>query len=219
MRRAVAVVIGVGVLAAAIAVGAWLLRSGEAGPTRAAEPDPASSAPTPEPGPVPRQATCGDAHAEPFEPDRISIEGIVDDAEVVGTPRDSRGVPGVLSLGATEQFAYDVDGIRPGEPRGNVLINTHTWPDGDGAGYPALGNALLDRLDLGDRIVLSGDGWKLCYEVTRIVKVLASEGYPPYYATEGPPRVAIIVCSGKRTGPGEWTHRTMWFARATAVDR
>ncbi len=212
MQRAVAVVVGVVVLAAAIAVGAWLLRSGDAGPTRAAEPEPTAS--PPEPGPVLREAPCGDTHAEPFVPDRISIEGIVDDAEVIGTPRDSSGVPGVLPLNATPQFAYDVEATRPGEPRGNVLLNTHTWPDGS-----AMGNRLLRDLELGDRIVLAGAGHELCYEVTRIVRVLATEGYPPYYATKGPPRVAIIVCSGERTGPGEWTHRTMWFARATAVDR
>ena len=33
------------------------------------------------------------------------------------------------------------------------------------------------------------------------------------YATNGPPQAVIIVCSGKRTAPGVWTHRTIWFAR------
>lgn len=215
MQRAAAALAGVVVLVAALALAAWLWWPDGDAPTRAAEPEPPTTTrATPEREPDLRPATCGDTHAEPFDPDRISIEGIVEDAEVIGTPRDDRGVPGVLSLGATEEFAYDVDGIRPGEPRGNVLLNTHTWPDGS-----AMGNRLLRDLDLGDRIVLAGGGHELCYEVTRIVKVLASEGYPPYYATEGPPRVAIIVCSGERTGPGEWSHRTMWFARATAVDR
>ncbi len=44
--------------------------------------------------------------------------------------------------------------------------------------------------------------------------MLAADGYPPYYDADGPPRVAIIVCSGTRTGPGEWSHRTIWFGRA-----
>jgi len=24
--------------------------------------------------------------------------------------------------------------------------------------------------------------------------------------------VVIVVCSGERLGPGDWTHRTLWFA-------
>ncbi len=214
MRRAVAA-LGAVVVLVGVAVGAWCLSSGDDPATSgAADPEPTTGAVTPEPGPVLRQAPCGDAHSAPFTPDRISVEGVVDDAEVIATPRDSSGVPGVLPLSSTEEFAWDAGGIRPGEPRGNVLLNTHTWPDGS-----AMGNRLLRDLDLGDRIVLAGEGHELCYEVTRVVKVLASQGYPPYYATGGPPRVAIIVCSGERTGPGEWSHRTMWFARATATDR
>ena len=82
--------------------------------------------------------------------------------------------------------------------RGNVLLNTHTWPDGS-----ALGNALLDRLRTGrpDRAARQQRRPALLRGQPR-VEVPASEGYPPYYRTDGPPRVAIIVCSGTRSGRG-----------------
>ena len=43
-------------------------------------------------------------------------------------------------------------------------------------------------------------------------RVLASEGLPRYYDTDGPPQIAIVVCSGRRLGPGNWEKRTVWFA-------
>ena len=90
-----------------------------------------------------------------------------------------------------------------------MLLNTHTWPDGS-----ALGNALLERLRKGDQLVLQGsNGARLCYEVTREVEVLASEGYPPYYRTDGPPRSRSSSARATRSGAGEWSHRTIWFAR------
>ena len=48
---------------------------------------------------------------------------------------------------------------------------------------------------------------------TKRIEVLDADGYPPYYEREGPPQIAIIVCSGRRLGPGHWTHRTIWFAK------
>jgi hypothetical protein len=76
-----------------------------------------------------------------------------------------------------------------------------------------VGNALLDGLHVGDRLRLDGEGFRLCYRVFMRIELSVEEGYPPYYAEHGPPRAAIIVCSGRRTGPGEWSHRTIWFAR------
>ncbi|MDZ5622326.1 class F sortase [Nocardioides bizhenqiangii] len=189
----------------------WLLRSDTgSGPAPDASPSAAASrsaeaAPTigPEPG------LCDREVEEPFTPHRIAIEGVVDRAEVVGVARDDRGVTGVLPISNKADVAWDLGGIRPGSHRGNVLLNTHTWPDGS-----ALGNALLDRLREGDRIVLRGsNGVRQCYEVTREIEVLARAGYPPYYRTDGPHQVAIIVCSGTRSAAGEWSHRTIWFAR------
>jgi hypothetical protein len=187
----------------------WLLRS-DADPTPDATPLAATSKSTESAQSIdPEGGLCTPAATEPFTPHRIAIEGVVDRAEVVGVARDDRGVTGVLPISNRYDVAWDLDGIRPGSRRGNVLLNTHTWPDGS-----ALGNLLLDGLRKGDRIVLRGsNGVRLCYQVARRVEVLASDGYPPYYRTHGPPQVAIIVCSGTRSSAGEWSHRTIWFAR------
>ena len=39
---------------------------------------------------------------------------------------------------------------------------------------------------------------------------------PRYSVTDGPPQLAIVVCSGRRLGPGVWTKRTVWFASPSA---
>ena len=60
---------------------------------------------------------------------------------MITPPRDAAGIPGVppLSSAGKTVFAWDREqGIRPGDRRGNVLLNAHTWPDGS-----ALGNRLL----------------------------------------------------------------------------
>jgi hypothetical protein len=190
----------------------WLLRS-DADPDPDAMPPVATSKSTESAQSIdPERGPCDPAATKPFTPHRIAIEGVVDRAEVVGVARDDRGVTGVLPISNKVDVSWDLDGIRPGSRRGNVLLNTHTWPDGS-----ALGNLLLDRLRKGDRIVLLGsNGARLCYQVAREVEVLASDGYPPYYRTAGPPQVAIIVCSGTRSSAGEWSHRTIWFARPIA---
>lgn len=148
------------------------------------------------------------ATAEPFVPSQIAVQGVVRRAEVMALPRDANRVPGVPPIGRKHTFAWDRPGIRPGEPRGNVLMNVHTWPDGS-----ATGNALLRELRMGDRIDVFGEGRRLCYEVTERIEVAVEDGYPPYYDTEGPAQLAIVVCSGDRRGPGDWSHRTIWFAR------
>ena len=192
----------------------WLLPS-DPEPAIDAAPPPAPTGGTPtETAPTidPARGPCVPAANRPFTPHRITIEGVVDRAEVVGVARDSRDVTGVLPFSNKADVAWDLGGIRPGSRRGNVLLNTHTWPDGS-----ALGNALLDRLGKGDRMLLQGsNGALLCYEVTRRLEVFASAGYPPYYRSDGPPRIAFIVCSGTRSAAGEWSHRTIWFARPEA---
>jgi hypothetical protein len=105
-------------------------------------------------------------------------------------------------------FAWDrKQGIRPGDPAGNVLLNAHTWPDGS-----ALGNRLLAGLHKGDRIVVRGVDTRLCYRVTERIEVPADKKMPRYYAKTGRPQLAILVCSGRRLGPGNWEKRTIWFA-------
>jgi hypothetical protein len=129
---------------------------------------------------------------------------------VVAPPRDADDIPGTppLTTAGKELFGWDrAQGIRPGDPRGNVIVNAHTWPDGS-----ALGNRLLAELARGDRVYVRGAGARLCYRVTERVEVPAEDGLPRYYAKTGPPRLAILVCSGRRLGPGIWTKRTVWFA-------
>ncbi|KAA1417013.1 class F sortase [Nocardioides humilatus] len=185
----------------------WLLRP-DAEPEKAADPAPTVplvKVPAPTVRPVP--GPCDDPARHAFPPEAITIDGIADAVAVIGVPRDSRGVTGVLPSSDKYDFAWDLGGIEPGSKHGNVLLNTHTWPDGT-----ALGNKLLADLDEGDQLLVTGEDASLCYEVTERIEVLATEGYPPYYDEDGPPQIAIIVCSGTRTGPGQWTHRTMWFA-------
>ena len=129
---------------------------------------------------------------------------------MVTPPRDADGVPGVAPLTSDGKsvFAWDrAQGIRPGDPAGNVLLNAHTWPDGS-----ALGNRLLAGLQRGDRIIVQGVKARLCYRVTERVEVPAERDMPRYYTTDGAPQLAIVVCSGRRLGPGVWEKRTVWFA-------
>lgn len=173
-------------------------------PVATASPTPAST-PTPSPtGP------CADQATEPFTPTKITVPGVVRDARMLALPRDANNVPGVppVSGPGKQQVAWDrPPGIKPGSSQGNVLLNTHTWPDGS-----ALGNKFLAELDKGDLIIVRGKGAEVCYEVNERIEVREEDGYPPYYDKEGPPQIALLVCSGKRLGPGQWTHRTIWFA-------
>ncbi len=223
---------GVAVLLAVAAV--WLLRDtgdGSADPATAA---PDRSAPATPPATPRATATSGaspatsgaspatsgaspattagacDTDTGGVRPRRIAVPGLTDRVRVVAPPRDANGVPGVppLTEAGKRVFAWDREqGVEPGDAAGNVLLNAHTWPDGS-----ALGNTLLDGLHRGDRIVVRGEGRRLCYRVTERVEVLAEDGLPRYYDADGPPRLAIVVCSGRRLAPGVWEKRTVWFA-------
>jgi len=184
---------------------AWLLR-----PDDATGRPFAMGSPVLQPVAVPR-GTCAEPATSPFTPTSVTIPHVIKDGQVLALPRDSRNVPGVPPTSAKFTFAWDRPGIKPGSERGNVLLNAHTWPDGS-----AVGNVMLDKLHEGDRIILRGGRSELCYTVSERIEVLASKGYAPYYARDGLPQIALIVCSGKRLGPGEWTHRTIWFAGPTA---
>ncbi len=152
--------------------------------------------------------------ARPFEPTRVDVPGVDRGAGVVFPARVRVDVPGTPSTDSTgkQQFAYDrVQDVQPGDRRGNVLLNAHTFPDGS-----ALGNRLLDGLREGGRLVLSDGDRRLCYRVTERLEVSADANFYRYYDQDGPARVAIVVCSGERLGPGIWTRRTVWFARPSA---
>lgn len=180
-------------------------------PARSAAP--ATSTPAPASraaSPSPLRAACP-ATARRFEPTSIDVLGVGRRIPVITPPRDARDVPGTPPLTATGKrvFAFDRgQGVEPGDRRGNVLLNAHTYPDGS-----ALGNDLLLSTAKGDRIVVHGQGGRrLCYTVRDVTQVRASEGFPAYYAKDGRPQLAIIVCSGRRLGPGEWESRTIFFA-------
>lgn len=188
----------------------WLGRDAE--PAAAPAPTPAPTA-TPTPTPTAEPAPCAGQARAGFVPTRLSAPGVVRQAAVIGVPRDADGVVGVLPHADNENFAWDLGGVEPGSPEGHVLLNTHTWPGSNEGGYPAMGNRLLDRLHEGDRIILSGDGGAFaCYRVAKRVEVPTEQGYPGWSAADGPPLVVIVVCSGERRGPGDWSHRTLWFA-------
>jgi hypothetical protein len=153
---------------------------------------------------------CPEAE-RPFVPKTIVIPGVDRHSTVLAMRRDRRNVPGTAPLTdrGKAQFAWDKpDHILPGSRRGNVKLNAHTYPDGS-----ALGNRLLRGLTKGDRIIVHGaKGQRLCYKVTDRFQVSGYRTYRPYFATRGRPQLAIIVCSGVRRGPGNWTHRTIWYA-------
>src|SRR5690348_15417403 len=120
---------------------------------------------------------CGNPAKKPFVPKQISIAGVANRANVLALPRDANNVPQappLSDIGKTE-FAWDAPTIKPGEPKGNVLINAHTWPDGS-----AMGNHLLEHLDIGDRIVVHGTYAELCYKVTKRTVIVASDGSAEY---------------------------------------
>lgn len=188
----------------------WFLLRDDPAPGKAAEPRTTVTPTTPVP--VPR-TMCDRSARAGFVPTEISVEGVVRRARVLAVPRTPNDVPGVPPVNEKNVFAWDLGGVEPGSDTGHVLLNTHTWPDGS-----AMGNALLGALEVGDELVLRGDGRFACYRVTERVEVRDSDGFPGYKATDGPPEVVIIVCSGERTGPGQWTHRTLWFAEPIGPD-
>jgi hypothetical protein len=162
---------------------------------------------------------CYRPASAPFTPTRITVPGVTRDAQVLALPRDAANVPTAppISDFGKRVFAWSVPpDPMPGSARGNVLLNAHTWPDDS-----ALGNHLLDRLQVGGRIIVHGrspDGkpQTLCYQVTKRDVIVASDGSAEYYERTGPPQIALIVCSPPRLGPGNWLHRTIWYASPVA---
>lgn len=204
-RRRTAVAAVLAVVAAILAV--WLLW-----PTPEKEviaKPPARQATTA--GSVLKPAACHRPVTRPFVPTRITVAKVTTDAEVEALPRDANNVPSAIPVGSANAkvaFAWDAPTTKPGAAQGNVLINAHTWPDGT-----ALGNHLLDKLQVGGRIIVKGkSGAELCYKVTKRDVIVATDGSFEYYEQDGPPQIALIVCSPPRLGPGNWKHRTIWYA-------
>lgn len=164
---------------------------------------------------APRAAVCRPVNRG-FRPASITVPGVITEARVLALGRDRNGAPRTppLTDRGRWQFAWDrASGIQPGERSGVVRLNAHTYP-WSGAYGSALGNRLLRRLHTGDRMVVAGPrGQRLCYRVVKRVQVRVGGSLHGYYSASGPSRLAILVCSGKRRGPGDWSHRTIWFAK------
>ena len=102
--------------------------------------------------------------------------------------------------------------LRPGQqlppPSGREDTAERELVRGRDEGQPRRG-----QVSRSQSIVVHGHGTqRLCYRVTKRVEVLATARVPAYYSRTGTPQLAIIVCSGRRLGPGQWEKRTIWYA-------
>ncbi|WP_183407908.1 class F sortase [Nocardioides marmoriginsengisoli] len=144
-------------------------------------------------------------------PRRASINGIGSGITVVRTPRTRTGAIGAppTTRAGKKVLGWDPQ-TKPGSGTGSVILTAHTWPDGS-----ALGNRLLRKLRRGGSFVLrAADGRRVCYDVVerrsyRANRLPRSKAFRPW----GPEQAVIVVCSGRRTGPGKWSHRTVWYAK------
>jgi hypothetical protein len=148
--------------------------------------------------------------AKAFAPKSISIPGVVKSTRVLARGREAGGVPAAPPLTNTGKWQFSWDRtVKAAAPWGVVRLTAHTYPASAGV---ALGNRLLDRLRKGRILVVTGPkGVRTCYRVTKRVSVPANRTYVPYYSS-GEHRLGIIVCSGVRRGPGNWSRRTVWLA-------
>lgn len=198
------------VLVVALVVAVGLLRPTSRTP--AAHPTTAVAEPPRSPAPTPTTPPCESQASGEFTPSKVTVPGVFANAPVLALARDGKNVPSVppVTEAGKREVAWDrPPGIKPGAPKGNVLLNVHTWPDGT-----ALGNQLLKGLKVGGRIIVRNATEVLCYRVEQRTEVPAGTLIPALYKTDGSPQLVIIACSGKRLGPGDWTHRTLWYAIA-----
>ncbi|KAB2807944.1 class F sortase [Pimelobacter simplex] len=145
-----------------------------------------------------------------FKPTSARIATVDRNLRMVTVRRTKSGAIGAPTTKAAGKFQLGWDPeTRPGSGEGSVITVAHTWPDGS-----ALGNALLRSTRKGATIVVSGKGGATaCYRVTKRASYRAAQ-VPRKKAFRywGPEQLVIVVCSGKRLGPGRWTHRTIWYA-------
>jgi hypothetical protein len=153
-------------------------------------------------------AVCRTPARRGFIPKRATIALVGRDIPVLAMGRGPGRIPlpPPLTSYGKRSFAWDKYGPKPGSRHGNVRFNAHTYPDGS-----ALGNKLLRRLWVGNRIIVRGRYSAICYRVTRRI-VVSPLKIGAYYNTTASPKLAIVVCSGRRLGPGRWTKRTIWYA-------
>lgn len=147
--------------------------------------------------------------AKGFVPTRASIPALDRTLRVVQVKRRSNGAVGAGPVTDEGKWLMAMDPqTKPASRKGSVILSGHTWPDGS-----ALGNALLRNLREGHRIALIGnDGKRACYKITEraqyAVRDVPNNKAFRYWGRE---QVVIVTCSGKRLGPGNWSHRTIWY--------
>ncbi len=201
---------GASLLAAAV-LGLGILNPAATAPAQASPDRGAGVVRAGVPAPVVSRSACA-RQGRKFRPTTLGIEGVITPRRVLALGRDADGVPQAppLTDAGKQQFAWDAeDHIKAGAKHGVIKMNAHTYPDGS-----ALGNTLIEQLDVGNRMVVRGAKGQLrCYDVVDRVQITAETRYRRYYRTTGPGRLAIAVCSGVRRGPGDWSHRTIWFAK------
>ena len=161
-----------------------------------------------------KKPTCSKKNKRAFVPVAAKLGGLPR-TRILALPRTTAGVPSTppLTDSGKRLFAWDRPGIRPASGAGHVLLNAHVWPDGT-----ALGDTLNAKLRVGNVIKVRGKlGRVQCYRVVkRVVATPSLRLTKKYYGTRtSKHRLAIITCSGTRLGPGNWTHRTVWFAKPT----
>ena len=184
-------------------------------PAAAAEAAPAPPAPAP-PAPAPlARAGCATTTSSAFRPARARIDVLGRDFRVVRVRRTAGGAIGAppVTKAGKRMVGWDRY-VRPGSGTGSVILDAHTWPDGS-----ALGNDLLRTLRPGHVFSLrAADGRTVCYRVRErrsypVARVPRAKAFRDW----GPEQAVIVVCSGRRRGPGDWTRRTIWYARPLAV--
>lgn len=157
----------------------------------------------------PRSPACAKP-ASGFRPTVARFSSVPRKFDVVRVARTASGAIGTPPVTERGKRLVGWDPhTKPASGRGSVILDAHTWPSGD-----ALGNTLLRKLRRDDMITLSsGSKKRACYRVTK------RQSYPvkrfpqrKAFRTWGKEQVVIVVCSGKRLGPGRWTHRTVWYA-------
>lgn len=146
-----------------------------------------------------------------FKPKEARIPAIGRTVKVIVVERTSTNQMGAGPVSESGKWLMAMDPVtKPGSGRGSVLLSAHTYPDGS-----ALGNAMLGDLRSGDRITLVGKyGEQACYGIYKRASYPKDEvPEKDAFRTGGEERLVIVTCSGKRNGPGNWSHRTLWYAK------
>ncbi|XBB66389.1 class F sortase [Nocardioides sp. WV_118_6] len=181
-------------------------------------PGPSSAAPAPAPAaadPAARATTCATTASSGIRPVGARFDVLGREFRVVRVRRTASGAIGTppVTKAGKKMVGWDRQ-VRPGAGVGSVILDAHTWPDGS-----ALGNSLLSTLRAGHTFSLrAADGRTVCY------RVHARRSYPAArvprakaFRDWGSEQAVIVVCSGRRLGPGKWTRRTVWYAVPLAV--